>query len=150
VFGTTHSGDRTVYERSGQEEHIRRINQIIAQASPGSAVAAYINGLYNGSVGTHGAVARTDFVPSGWSAQSGFYLSTVKPYCASCHLAAPATINFASWGNFLQNKTAIQNAVCVAHTMPHAEIPYRAFWTKDTGVLYLPGLLATTLGLPGC
>jgi hypothetical protein len=150
VFGTNQPNDRANYTREGQEENIRRINQIIASASVGSAVASYINGLYNGSANTKGAVARTDYVPSGWSAQTGFYLSTVRPYCANCHLAAPATINFASWGNFLQNKAAIYNAVCVAHTMPHAEIPYRAFWTKDTGVLYLPGLLAATLGYPSC
>lgn len=150
VFGVTHAGDRTTYERSGQEERVRRINQIVAMSAPTSAVASYINGLYNGAVNTPGAVARTDYVPSGWSAQTGFYLSTVKPYCATCHLAAPSSVNFASWGNFLQNKAAIQNAVCVAHTMPHAEIPFRAFWTKDTGVLYLPGLLATTLGYPSC
>ena len=89
VFGTNQPNDRANYTRSGQEENIRRINQIIASSSPGSAVAADINGLYNGSVHTKGAVARTDYVPSGWSAQTGFYLSTVRPYCTRCDASRP-------------------------------------------------------------
>ena len=72
------------------------------------------------------------------------------PYCATCHMAARPDINFASYGNFINNAALIHTAVCVAHTMPHAEIPFRAFWTKDTGALYLPGLLAATLGYPSC
>ena len=105
---------------------------------------------YGLSITTASAVARDDYVPAGWAAQPGLYRSVVKPFCANCHLAAPSAVNFASWANFLQNKAAVYNAVCVAHTMPHAEIPYRAFWTKDTGSLYLPGLLAVSLGYSGC
>ena len=25
--------------------------------------------------------------------------------------------------------------VCQAHTMPHAEVPFKSFWLKDTGIL---------------
>ena len=67
-----------------------------------------------------------------------------------CHLAAPPSWNFASWSNFQDNAALIKVAVCNAHTMPHAEIQFKSFWTKDTGALYLPGLLATTLGFPSC
>jgi hypothetical protein len=150
AFGVTQAGDRTTYERSGQEENIRRINQIVASVSPTSAIASYINGLYNGNVVSKGSLARSNYVPAGWAAQSGLYLSVVKPYCANCHLAAPSNVNFASWGNVLQNKALIYNAVCVAHTMPHSEIAFREFWTKNTGPLYLPGLLAAALGYPSC
>jgi hypothetical protein len=34
--------------------------------------------------------------------------------------------------------------------MPHSELQYKAFWLKDTGPLYLPGLLSATLGFPSC
>jgi hypothetical protein len=149
-FGVTVPGDRTDYSRSGQEPNIRRINQMIFNAGAGSAVTKYILGLYNGALYQTSAPARDDYVPSGWSEQPGLYRSIVKPYCASCHLAAPSHVNFASWGNFLQNKAQIYSTVCVSHTMPQSEIAYRAFWTKDTGVLYLPGLLAAALGYSSC
>ena len=74
----------------------------------------------------------------------------VRPYCATCHLAAPSQWNFASWGNFQTNAGLIHGSVCGAHTMPHNELQYKAFWTKDTGPLYIPGLLAATLGFPSC
>lgn len=40
--------------------------------------------------------------------------------------------------------------VCGAHTMPHAEVPFKSFWLKNTGALYLPGLLAAQLAYPSC
>jgi hypothetical protein len=150
VFGKTTYGDRARYERSGQEEPIRQINEMVARSAPGTAVASYLSGLYGGAVGSKGAVARTDFVPQGWAPQAGFYKSVVKPYCASCHLAAPSAVNLSSWANFYQNRALIHNAVCVAKTMPHSEIAFRSFWTKDTGPVFVPGLLAATLGYSSC
>jgi hypothetical protein len=137
-------------DQAAQEEKIRKINQVIQNSDPGSAVAAYIRGLYNGAFSQPGARAQPDYVPAGWAPQAGFYRSIVRPYCTTCHLAAPSQWNFASWGNFLSNAGLIRAAVCGAHTMPHSELQYKAFWTKDTGALYLPGLLATTLGFPSC
>lgn len=136
--------------QSSQEEGLRNINAMIVASDPTSAVAAYIRGLYGNAVSVPGALAKADYVPQGWSAQAGFYRSVVKPYCATCHLAAPASWNFASWDNFKENAALIKVAVCNAHTMPHSELQYKAFWTKDTGPVYTPGLLATTLGLPSC
>jgi hypothetical protein len=136
--------------REPQEEPIRQINRAILMAPSNPAVTAYINGLYNGQVMKPGTHAVDEYIPSGWSEQAGLYRSIVGPYCANCHLAARPEINFASYGNFSNNAALIQNAVCVAHTMPHAEIPFRAFWTKDTGALYLPGLLSATLGYSSC
>jgi hypothetical protein len=65
-------------------------------------------------------------------------------------LAAPANLSFATFANFLQNRQLIYSTVCQQKTMPHAEIPFRNFWTKNTGAFYLPGLLATALGYPSC
>jgi hypothetical protein len=131
--------------QASQEEGMRNINAMIADSEPTSAVAAYIRGLYGNQISVPGTVAKVDYVPQGWSTQPGIYRSLVKPYCATCHLAAPAFRNFASWENFKGNAEPIKAAVCKAHTMPHAELQFRAFWTKDTGPVYLPGLLASTL-----
>jgi hypothetical protein len=96
------------------------------------------------------AKATDDFVPSGWSAQAGLYRQVVRPYCASCHLAQQPAYSFSSWGNFQGNAALIQAAVCTSHSMPHAEVPFKEFWTKNTGALYLPGLLSASLGYPSC
>jgi hypothetical protein len=132
-------------DKSTQQERIRRINEIIAKSGSAPAVVAYINGLYGNQVSVAGRTAIPDFVPSGWQTKAGFYRQVVRPYCATCHLAAPSELSFASWGNFFESGGRIMAAVCKAHTMPHAELQYNAFWTKDTGPVYLPGLLATTL-----
>ena len=97
-----------------------------------------------------GAVAQTDYVPRGWSQQSGLYRNIVKPYCGSCHLTVSPNLSFATWDNFVMNKARIYQAVCVDRSMPHAEIPFREFWTKDTGPVFLPGLLAASLGYSSC
>jgi hypothetical protein len=140
-------------DQAAQEEKIRNINLMIYNSDPRSAIGAYILGLYNGALGQPGARAQPDFVPAGWAPQAGFYRQVVRPYCTMCHLAMPGgngSYNFASWGNFQGNAPLIHASVCGAHTMPHNELQYKAFWTKDTGALYLPGLLAWTLGFPSC
>jgi hypothetical protein len=137
-------------DQAAQEEKIRSINSMIHNSDPRSAVGMYIRGLYKGGVSQPGTRAQPDYVPAGWAQQSGFYRSVVRPYCSTCHLAAPTDWNFASWDNFQANAGLIRAAVCYAHTMPHSELQFKAFWTKDTGALYLPGLLAATLGFPSC
>lgn len=137
-------------EQSAQEEKIRKINRMIHDAQPGTAIAQYLNGLYHGAIGTVGTVSQPDYVPASWAPQAGFYRQVVRPYCAMCHLAGPPSWNFASWQNFEDNSALIYADVCVAHTMPHAEVPFKSFWTKQTGVLYLPGLLAAAIGKPSC
>ena len=150
AFGRSYPGDRTYYDRRGQEESIRRINQVVMGSGSSPAVVDYVRGLYNGMVNQPGAVAQTDYVPRGWSQQSGLYRNIVKPYCGSCHLAASPNLSFATWDNFVMNKARIYQAVCVDRSMPHAEIPFREFWTKDTGPVFLPGLLAASLGYSSC
>jgi hypothetical protein len=140
----------TPADQAAQEEKIRTINSLIVNSDPTSAIATYIRGLYGNAVNVPGTHATPDYVPQSWSPQAGFYRQVVRPYCTTCHLAAPSSWNFASWGNFQSNATLIKIAVCNAHTMPHSELQYKAFWTKNTGPLYLPGLLAATLGFPSC
>ena len=123
---------------------------MIVDSDPSSAVSTYIKGLYAGAVNVAGTHATPDYVPQSWSAQTGFYRQIVRPYCTACHLAAPTQWNFASWQNFQSNAALIKADVCSAHTMPHSELQFKAFWTKDTGAIYLPGLLAATLGFDSC
>ncbi len=148
--GAEYQAEWTRVNRLSEEEKIRKINLMVANSSASAAVKNYVYGLYNGAVAQPGAQAVSDYVPAGWAPQAGFYRSVVRPYCAMCHLAAPAHVSFSSWGNFQQNAAAIHTAVCKTRTMPHAEIAFTQFWLKDTGALFLPGLLATTLGFPSC
>ena len=144
------AGDPVTIERRFLENNIRRINQVVMTSGASPAVVDYIRGLYNGATAQPYASFQPDYVPSGWTPQAGLYRQVVKPYCASCHLAAQPGLSFSSWSNFLANKARIHRAVCVDRSMPHSEIAFREFWTRDTGPLFLPGLLAATLGYPSC
>ncbi|MEO6210588.1 MAG: hypothetical protein ABIQ10_10735 [Gemmatimonadaceae bacterium] len=137
-------------DKAAQEEKIRKINLMIHDAQPRTAIAQYLNGLYNGAIGSPGATAVPDYVPASWSGQAGFYRDVVRPNCTMCHLAAPESWNFASLQNFTDNAGLIYADVCIQHSMPHAEVPFKSFWLKQTGALYLPGLLATVIGKPSC
>jgi len=138
-------------DQAAQEENIRDFNVMIYNSDPNSAIGNYLRGLYKGALGQPGARAQPDYVPGGWGPQAFLYRNVVRPYCTMCHLAQPGgSYNFASWANFQAYGGLIRNSVCAQHTMPHNELQFKAFWTKDTGALYLPGLLAWTLGFPSC
>ena len=137
-------------DRPSQEEPIRRINERILRSTVSAPVAAYIQGMYGGQAMVAGGRAAPNFVPSGWAADANFYLGVVKKDCQMCHLTTRPGLDFLSAGNFRANKALVFAAVCQAKSMPHAEVPYRHFWQQDTGVLYVPGLLATWLGYPSC
>jgi hypothetical protein len=136
----------------GQEENVRKVNMAILMSAPPPppAIANYINELYNGTPFASGMAARTRFVPAAWAQEASIYTSIVKPHCVMCHLAARTEINFTSAGNFLRNKAGIHATVCSGRSMPHAEVPFRAFWTTDTGPIFLPGFLALRLGYQSC
>jgi hypothetical protein len=136
--------------RAQNEEAIRKLNMIVLSRSPSPAVASYIKGLYNGAPQQPGMVANDNYIPPGWVQQPGFYRAVIKPYCASCHMPASSTIDLSSFASVQKNKTLIYNSVCVQRSMPHAEAPFRQFWTKDTGAIYLPGYFAAVLGYASC
>lgn len=150
-----------------------QVNQAVMSSAPSPAVARYLTGLYNGdprqiarqypldtgsilwTTLSGGAYAgapwpATDFVPAGWKQQADFYKAAIKPYCMMCHLATPSNLDFSTFGSFTQNKALIQAEVCSGHTMPHAEYPYKQFWTKDTGNIFLPGYLVGEAGITTC
>jgi hypothetical protein len=110
-------------------------------------VARYLRGVYGNDLqGT----PNLDYVPPGWASQAGLYRQVVRPYCVMCHLASTSTVDVSSFDNFARDKQRIFNAVCTQRSMPHAEVPFKSFWTSDTGAVFLPGLLAATLGYAQC
>jgi hypothetical protein len=137
-------------DKSAQQEKIRVINAIIAKSGSAAAVTSYIRGLYGNMVDVPGTIAKADYMPSGWAPQATLYKTVVRPNCAMCHLTGPVFRNFMSWDNFQANGPIIRASVCVNYTMPHAELQFKDFWTKDTGPMYVPGLLAASLGFPSC
>jgi hypothetical protein len=137
-------------DRNAAEEPIRKINALIFLSQPTAAVQSYIAGMYGGNIMLPGARAAANYVPSGWASDANFYLGVVKKNCQMCHLATPPGREFLSAGNFLASKQQIHASVCQNKTMPHAEVPYRTFWTEDTGPIYRPGLLAAWLGFASC
>ena len=138
------------HTRADQENNIRQVNAAVMGSIPSVAVARYLFGLYGGDPRTRTMAAQTDFVPQGWNSQASFYKMAIRPYCVMCHLATPSYVDFSSADGFYNAKPLIYAALCSAHTMPHAEFPFRTLWTKDTGQLYLPGLLAASLGYSTC
>ena len=164
-----------VSDRSDQTgKNILAVNQTIMANSPSTAVARYLTGLYGADprtvvwpgvqYGLDGQIwkqgggdpasgtgwGNPDFVPQGWSSQAGLYRNVVKPHCAMCHLTASSSVDLSTATSFLQSKDLIYTAVCSAHSMPHSEISFNNFWTKDTGPFFLPGILSTTLGHQSC
>jgi hypothetical protein len=125
------------------------LNQIILTTNPAPAIVAQINSMYAGIPMTPGRRANDAAVPAGWSQQPGLYRQVILPYCSSCHFAQRGPLNFQTWANLLQNKTAVQRAVCSDFTMPHSEILFRKFWSEG-GAVSLPGMLSTALGFQKC
>ena len=136
--------------RAQQEEKIRKLNAIMMNSDPTSAVARYIRGLYQGQPTLPNSIAKDDFIPSSWSQQPGLYRQVVRPYCVMCHLAAPPALDFSNYANFEAASGVVYGDVCLGHTMPHSELQFTQFWTKVTGAIYIPGLLASWTGNPGC
>lgn len=130
---------------------IRSANALIAASSASPSVRRYIHGLYNGQVSITGAAAVPDYVPHSWRQQNrSFYLDVLRKNCVMCHLNGPPNLDFTTASNFFANRSLIHRSVCTAKSMPHAEVPFKRFWTEDTGNIYLPGFFATLLGFPSC
>ncbi len=135
---------------NGMAANFMQVNQAVLFHGPSPAVQRYLTGLYGGFPSTASGWGDLDYVPQGWKEQSDFYKTAVRPYCMMCHLATPSNLDFSTFGNFAQNKALIQAEVCGGHTMPHAEYPFKQFWTKDTGNIFLPGYLAAGVGISSC
>jgi hypothetical protein len=106
------------------------------------------------------------FTPPGWTTNAtttALYQTIPRPYCRTCHLSQSNTFP-PDWTAFTQmtdpgNKPDIQLRVCIQTLtngvpngsqkfMPHAEVPYKAFWfsSNPSGPAFL-GDPVTGLGL---
>jgi hypothetical protein len=137
------------------------VNAFIMNSLPPVAVERHLRGLYGADPRTlvvpptysspTAPWGNLDYVPQAWADQSGLYRNIVRPYCIMCHLATPANQDFfSSSATFMAAKAQIHSAVCTTRSMPHSELPFKNFWTKDTGALFVPGMLAAALGYPSC
>ena len=138
--------DRSV----GMARNFLQVNATVMTHAPSPAVQRYLLGLYGGSLNPASVWGDLDYIPFDWKEQSDYYRAAVRPYCTMCHLATPSSLDFTTYGNFARNKDLINAEVCLGHTMPHAEYPFKQFWTKDTGQLFLPGYLAAGVGITNC
>jgi hypothetical protein len=134
--------------RFNQEETIRQINQAVSSSAAAPGVRDYITNMYRGREAVIGATADDAFIPAGWTAQPSLYQDVYRPYCATCHSAISGSLGFRSWGDVLREKVRVKQAICTG-TMPHAELPFKKFWT-DGGQVLLPGVLLAALGYSSC
>lgn len=145
--------------------------------NPDNPVTGFINGMYNWSgcnVGTVGCRAQDGprlghpgdsgpFTPAGWQTNAtttALYQNVPRQYCRTCHLAQSSTFP-PDWTSYTQatgDKLQIESVACVQTEgvppgpqkfMPHAEVPYKAFWfsSNPSGPAFL-GDPATGLGFP--
>jgi hypothetical protein len=130
------------YTRSAQEEAFRNLNKYVRDTSPPAAVTGLIDGSYPAGVTTVGATFDDDYVPTAWQTGSPredyptLYKGVVKKYCRTCHVSAGPSRDFAEASDFDTLKAGIMdracgtNAVTFGYFMPHAEHPYRLFWSS--------------------
>jgi hypothetical protein len=126
----------------GWPEKLSHLHSRMLHASVAPGVQAYINDLYPGDV------LDLSAIPAGWTSQPNVYSRVYRPYCGSCHSTQAGPLGFRSWSDFLREKVRIKQAICTGR-MPHAEVPFRKFWTEG-GEVSLPGWLLGVLGYAGC
>lgn len=132
------------------DKHADLLNKQILDTSPPASVVRYLYGVYGGNPQRVGATVNKDYVPAGWSNNQGLYRQVIRPYCISCHLNTPGGVDLSSEASAMQWRAQIVASVCDAHSMPHAEEPFKDFWTRDTGSVFLPGLLSAAFGGGDC
>jgi hypothetical protein len=146
--------------------------------NPDNPITNFINGLYNWSgcnVNTVGCRAQDGprpghagdlgpFTPTGWQTNAtttALYQTIPRPSCRTCHLAQGGFPP--DWTSYSQvtdpaNRPDIQLRVCLQTEgvppgsqkfMPHAEVPYKAFWfSNDPSAPAFLGDATTGLGFP--
>lgn len=154
---------------AGQQEQFRQLNSLVAATNPNSVnsnnpILNLINGWYPCGVNNVGCNPVNTYSPPppnpGWAIKPDLYQKIPRVYCRTCHVAQNSGIDWTQYTQFANDfsgtppgfRTAIQSRVCTAsaHSMPHAEVPFKKFWfsTDPHAPFYLadPG---TGLGFPG-
>jgi len=150
------------YTRPNQLGQFRALNALVRQTETGRGISPdpvtdLIDNWYSVCGGVNNSACNTcsgancansfnaDYVPSGWSGATDVYTHVVRPMCRGCHINQPSF----DWTQLSQFtgpfKGSISNDVCVGaganhqRRMPHAEVPFKAFWQSPVA----PGLLTS-------
>jgi hypothetical protein len=127
--------------RAGQEERIRVLNQMAMETPLTSAQQAMVSGLYGGGLAASGSATVTDSAPEAWTTTDedrDFYRAVIKPYCATCHLAAQRGLADADVGSYKLfgspaafDATPVRSYVCGAFSMPNAQPTLLGLWDAE-------------------
>jgi hypothetical protein len=128
------------YTKSDQEEQFRKLNAMVKLMNTSPAIVEMIDAMYPQGVGNQGSIASDTQVPTGWISQPNLYKNFFTPYCRGCHVAS-ATFPFRTYQEFKSLAPTIRADVCRAHSMPHAEVPFKRIWTPALGILLSPMVL---------
>jgi hypothetical protein len=85
-----------------------------------------------------------NYVPASWAGKEELYRQVIKPYCRTCHLAVRPDV-IASAQQFLGMSAGLQRVICNIGSMPHAEVPFKKFWTSTNP--HAPALLKAEAGI---
>jgi cytochrome c5 len=125
VFSFEHSPE-SGYTFDDQQEGYRKLNALVKETQPATAITDFIDGTYHNAVDTPGTPADGNYVPPGWSGQEKLYNSVYRQYCRMCHLASRTP--FLEFTQFQGRKTDIEIKVCQSTDMPNAQVPFIEFW----------------------
>jgi hypothetical protein len=113
-----------------------KLNALVANTREGNdAITAFIAGLNQ---------QGENYVPASWAGKEELYRQVIKPYCRTCHLAVRPDV-IASAQQFQNLSGRLQALLCNSGTMPHAEVPFKRFWTSTNP--YAPALLKASVGI---
>jgi hypothetical protein len=134
--------------RAGQEEAIRFNNALAARTPLTARQVEAFGGLYDQRIDATGTLARTDFVPAGWSKDATareIYGQVVRPFCGTCHLAtqeAGASI-FDSADQF-RGPLATLYLCNTGMAMPNAQATMRGLWSAHDRPVTVNGVAHET------
>jgi hypothetical protein len=163
------------FTRPNQLEQFRRLNALIVDTEVNhpapTALLQLVGGWYQGCGGVGSAACGTclggagcptsfngSFRPTAWDdspTHRDVYDKVVRVACRGCHVVQGSDFDWTSpdqmTGPF---RSWIERDVCtgpaapsnVERRMPHAEVPFKAFWESPDA----PGLLKGLLGIAAC
>jgi hypothetical protein len=138
------------FTQTDQIDKFMALNQIIKASkpnpnNPNKPITALIDGIFPA-----GKPPVEDWAPDGWkqAGKAEFYTRIPRVYCRACHIAQTAGIDWTKFTQFQDYSSTIEDLVCSSRTMPHAEVPFRLFWTSPADRDYLASP-QTGLGFSG-
>lgn len=137
--------DRGGRDYASQEDQIRALNALMAQAGPPPSTKQYVDGTYGGKADVAGTKANIDWIPAGWSTSEEaktVYREVYKPYCRTCHTSQIGDYAFVTYEDFKNEAAKSMHSVCGTNEMPLAEATMNNFWESGARA-YLFNALGT-------